>query len=144
MNTLSPQKALRKSPNSISVDGKIINNPVEIAEKFNSHFCSIGKKLSDSIDTTKAPKFNVYLSKRVSSFMYFPPISVVEVFNTIYQLNLNKSCGFDGIETTFVKIIVETIALVLTNLYNHCFALGVFPSRLKTAKVIPVFKSGEF
>ena len=76
--------------------------------------------------------------------MYFPPISVVEVFNTINQLNLNKSCGFDGIETTFVKIVAETIALVLTNLYNHCFALGVFPSCLKTAKVIPVFKSGEF
>ena len=71
MNTLTPQKATRKSPNSISIDGKIINNPVEIEEKFNSYFCSIGKKLSDSIDTTKAPKFNVYLSKRASSSMHF-------------------------------------------------------------------------
>ena len=31
MNTLTPQKAARKSPNSISVDGKIIKNPVKIA-----------------------------------------------------------------------------------------------------------------
>ena len=43
-----------------------------------------------------------------------------------------------------MKIAAEIIALVLINLYNHCFALGVFPSCLKTAKVIPVFKSGEF
>ena len=83
MNTLTPQKAARKSPNSTSVDGKIINNPVEVAEKFSSHFCSIGKKLSDSIDTTKSPTFNVYLSKRVSSSMYFQPISTAEVFNNI-------------------------------------------------------------
>ena len=83
MNTLTPQKAARKSPNSISGDGKIIKNPVEIAEKFNSHFRSIGKKLSDSIDTTKAPKFNLHLSKRVSFSMYFRPVSTVEVFNSI-------------------------------------------------------------
>ena len=83
INTLTPQKAARKSSNSISVDGKIIKNSVEIAEKFYSHFCSIGKKLSDSIDTTKALKFNVYLSKRVSSSMCFRPVSTVEVFDTI-------------------------------------------------------------
>ena len=144
MNTLTPQKATRKSPNSISIDGKIINNPVEIEEKFNSYFCSIGKKLSDSIDTTKAPKFNVYLSKRASSSMHFRPISAVEVFNTINQLNSNKSCGFDGNETKFLKIFAEIIALVLTSLYNHCFALEVFHSCLKPAKVILVFKSVEF
>ena len=86
----------------------------------------------------------MYLSKRVSSSMYFRPISTVEVFNTIKQLKSNKNCGIDGIETEFVKIATEIIALILTNLYNHCFALRVFPSCLKTAKVIPVFVSGEF
>ena len=135
MNTLTPQKAAKKLPNSISADGKIINNPVEIAEKFNSHFCSIGNKLSDSIDTTKAPKFNVYLLKRVSSSTYFRPISTVEVFNSINQLKPNKSCGFDGIETKFVKIAAEIIAVVLINLYNHCFALGVFLLALKQPKL---------
>ena len=68
MNTLTPQKASRKSPNSISVDGKIINDAVEIAKKFNCHFCRIIKKLSDSIDTTKAPKFNVSVEARI--FLY--------------------------------------------------------------------------
>ena len=62
----------------------------------------------------------------------------------INRLKSNKSCGLDGIETKFVKIAEEIIALVLINLYYQCFALGVFPSCLKTAKVIPVFKSGKF
>ena len=61
---------------------KTINNLVEIAEKFDSHFCSIGKKLSDSINTTNAPKFNVYVSKRVSSSTYLRPTSAVKAFNT--------------------------------------------------------------
>ena len=135
MNTLTPQKAVRKSPNSISFDGKIINNPVDIAKKLNSLFCGISKKLSDSIDTTKAPKFNVYLSKGVSSSMYFRPISAVEVFNTINQLNSHKSCGLDGIETKFVKVTAEIIARVLTNLYNHCLTLGFFILTLQRPKL---------
>ena len=68
----------------------------------------------------------------------------VEVFNTINQLKSNKSCGLDGIETKFVKIAAEIITFVLTSLYNYCFALRVFPSCLKTAKVILLFKCGEF
>ena len=38
MNILTPQKSARKLPNSCAVDGKIIDNLVEIAEKFNITF----------------------------------------------------------------------------------------------------------
>ena len=75
--------------------------------------------------------------------MYFLPISAVKVLNTTNQLNSNKTCRFDGVKTKFVKIAGEIIALLLTNIYYHRFALGVFPSCTKTAKVIPVVKSGE-
>ena len=44
MYTLTHQQAKTKSPNFIFVDEKIINNTVEIAKKFNRHFCRIGKK----------------------------------------------------------------------------------------------------
>ena len=80
---------------------------------------------------------------RVDKLWTVVPIRV-KVFNTINQLNSNKSCGFDKLKTKFVKIAAEIIAFVQTNLYNHCFVLGFFPSCREAAKVIPVFKSGEF
>ena len=35
------------------------------------------------------------------------------------------------------------ITPILSVLYNACFKFGVFPSNLKIAKIIPVFKSGD-
>ena len=35
------------------------------------------------------------------------------------------------------------IAPILSILFNACFKFGIFPSNLKVAKIIPVFKSGE-
>ena len=54
-----------------------------------------------------------------------------------------KSCGFDGINAKFVITASEVLSPILSILINACFDLGVFPSILKIAKVIPVFKAGD-
>ena len=53
------------------------------------------------------------------------------------------SCGFDNISTIFLKQIAPTIIKPLTLLINQVFNTGIFPDRLKLAKVIPVFKKGD-
>ena len=53
------------------------------------------------------------------------------------------SCGFDNISTLFLKQISPTIITPLTLLINQVFNTGIFPERLKLAKVIPVFKKGD-
>ena len=56
----------------------------------------------------------------------------------------NKAyCGFDNISTIFLKQIAPTIIKPLTLLINQVFNTGIFPDRLKLAKVIPVFKKGD-
>ena len=37
----------------------------------------------------------------------------------------------------------EVISPILTQLFNLCFNQGIFPNVLKTAAVIPIFKSGD-
>ena len=56
----------------------------------------------------------------------------------------NKStCGFENISTIFLKQIGPTILKTITLLINQVFNTGIFPERLKLAKVIPVFKKGD-
>ena len=43
----------------------------------------------------------------------------------------------------FVKAEAMVIATILFIFFNACFKLGVFPSNLKVANIIPDFKSGE-
>ena len=49
------------------------------------------------------------------------------------------SCGFDNISTLFLKQISPTIRTPLTLLINQVLNTGIFPERLKLAKVIPVY-----
>ena len=66
----------------------------------------------------------------------------IEVFNTISSLKPNKSCGADNIPARF-QLSATLIAEPLSIYVNSAFTLGLFPDNLKTAKVIPVHKTGD-
>ena len=143
INSLTPQNAKPSYPSTIIVGNSIIKTPGEVADKFNKHFCSIGKKLSDKANTTNSPDFNQFLSNKVCSSMFLCQTTVSDIFNLINQLNCIKSYGADGVDVFFVKTGAMVIARILSVFYNSCFKFGVFPSNLKIAKIIPVFKSGD-
>ena len=53
------------------------------------------------------------------------------------------SCGPDGISSKLLKLIMPQILTPLCHLFNLSFQTGYIPIQLKTAKVIPIFKSGD-
>ena len=67
INSLTPQKPKISSPNCINTANGLVNCTDAIAEEFNQHFHSIGKKLSDKVDASNSPRFSTFLTKRVSS-----------------------------------------------------------------------------
>ena len=58
-------------------------------------------------------------------------------------MNKNKSSRSDILNIQFIKLSVNIIAPVITNIFNHCILKGVIPESLKIAEVIPIFKSGS-
>ena len=59
------------------------------------------------------------------------------------KLANKNSCGFDGISTNLLKIIEPAITKPLTILTNQVLCTGMFPDKLKIAKVIPIHKKGD-
>jgi hypothetical protein len=53
------------------------------------------------------------------------------------------SAGFDEIPENLVKQCIKHIKRPLTHIYNASFECGIFPDRLKIAKVKPVYKRGD-
>ena len=53
------------------------------------------------------------------------------------------SSGFDEMSTKLVSDIIEDIACPLTYIINLSFSTGIVPNKMKIAKVIPIYKSGE-
>ena len=143
MKTLLPNNHNSSQSVSVSFDGNKLTDPKDSANFFNNHFCSIGKSLADKIDYSCPLSYRKYLLNHAKASMYFRPTSAAEIFNVIFQLNSNKSCGFDGINARFVKIATDFISPILAVLINACFDVGIFPSCLKIAKVVPIFKTAD-
>ena len=59
------------------------------------------------------------------------------------SLNTHKSPGYVDILAYFVRSAAEIIAVLLSVLVDQSFELGYFLSCLKTAKVVPLHKSGD-
>ena len=77
------------------------------------------------------------------SSIFFRPTFDSEIVNIINQLDSRKSCGSDGRSAKFVILAAYVVAPYLTILCNGCLSFGLFPSYLKTTKVILIFKSGD-
>ena len=61
---------------------------------------------------------------------------------TVISSLKNSNPGFDGFPSFVANQCIDYFIEPLTYIINMSFMKGVFPSELKLAKVIPIFKSG--
>ena len=81
-----------------------------------------------------------YLSNENSSTIFLQPNNKEEIANIISSLNSNRASGPNSIPYRILFLPKNEISKQLADLFNLSFMTGVFPSVLKTAKVVPVFK----
>ena len=75
-------------------------------------------------------------------FYIYPTTESKEITNIISSLNFNKaSCPF-SIPNKILILLKQDISKKLPDLFDLSFSAGSFPSILKAAKVVPVFKKG--
>ena len=126
-------------PTVLSLDnGDTITNPY-IANTFNDYFTSIAETTKRSIKYVHK-HFSDYLSNENSSTIFLQPTDKEEIANIISSFNSNKASGPNSIPYRILFLLKNGISKHLADLFNLSFMTGVFPSILKTAKVIPVFK----
>ena len=58
----------------------------------------------------------------------------------INLLNINKVSGYDNISFFFLRMGGEILAPILFVCFSYALELGIFPSILTIAKVVPIFK----
>ena len=130
-------------PTSISKEQNVlISNPIDIANTLNEHFIHKGPKLASKI---KAPYFShrKYLKDRNPHTMVFSRILESEVISIVFELELGKALGHDGISPQILKWCIPHIAHLITKIFNECVNKGVYPNTLKLARVTALHKGGE-
>ena len=108
-------------------------------EVFNTFFSTIGSDLNSKFDSS--PKFS--LIDKVPATMLLLGTNEKEIECFIDKLSNKISEDQYGISNKFLKAVKCTIAPLLTDLINRSIADGIYPNCLKTAKVVPIHKSGD-
>ena len=127
-------KKLRINKTSIT-DKKII------ADIFNEFFINIGSNLAAIIPSSNM-NFNSYLP-HVSTIFAEKSVSEKELKRAFFSLKLNKTPSYDNINVNIIKKIYEELKTPLMHIFNLLLGTGIFPDKLKTTKVSPVFKNGK-
>ena len=110
-----------------------------IVQEFNKFFVSIGPQLATNISSST--NHMVYMNT-VANTIFIPDITTIEVMNVILLLK-NSCAGWDDIPAYVMKRCINVYIKPLTHIIDKSMKGGVFPSELKLAKVVPIFKSGD-
>ena len=140
---LNKCKDKKDFPTFFTIKGETITDKTDISNNFNSFFANIGENLSSDIKYAGNKTTSSYLKQRVICSFQFECVPTTEVTKIIKNLASKNSSGHDGISARFIKRILETITPPLTHIINQSLCTGIFPDRLKIAKVIPLFKKGD-
>ena len=108
-------------------------------------FANVGKTTAFSVRSLLSqPDYKSYLGLPClkSMVLYLYPTSDIEVARIVNSLKSSSVSGPDCIPTMVDKFILPSIISPLTKLVNLSFENGIFPSSLKRAKVIVIYKGG--
>ena len=129
-------------PRPLSHGENTITNPCEIANIFNNYFASVAETAKQNINYSHK-HFSEYLKHQCNNSIFIQSTDSEEIANIISSLNINKICGPFSIPNKILILLKHDISKQLADLFNLSFSSGSFPSILKTAKVVPVFKKGS-
>ena len=115
----------------------------QIANASNSYFVNVGPNLAEQIKIPKHPNHKVYLREKYTNTFHFTKVDELEVNSIIDHLSPKTSYGFDGISTILLKQCKKAIIKPLQISINQARTTGMFPDKLKIAKVQPIYKNED-
>ena len=133
------KKKFTSSWSKFVVNGKTTTDRMKIANGFNQYFVNIGPTLASNIPQNNKSS-TTYMGSRVFESMVITPVVEEELCSVIKSLK-DGSAGWDAISAWVVKATYSSFIVPSTHIMNMSLLNGIFPSELRIARVISLFKS---
>ena len=145
LKSIFPIKNKSNNRKSFLIENEFTSVPWKIATGFVNFYTNIASVIKSSlfplnnIIWRKSPKCNNFTYKTFK-FRY---VSTTCISKQLKRLKWNKSGGINSLPPNLLKDPANETTYALTYLVNLSLSTATFPSEWKTAKVTPVFKSGN-
>lgn len=116
----------------------------EATNEFNSFFVNVGPNLANDITKNHGQTESGWKREnRVMQSLFLGEVSENQIISVVAKTKNKTSTDSDGIDMKIVKMTIDCIFKPLCYVHNLSFKTGVFPDRMKTPKVIALFKAGD-
>ena len=128
----------------ITIDGIRTYNATKICDAFGHYFSTVGRTFANKIPKPQK-SIAEYLKKLQSNSesLFFQPTNEHELEKIVSNLPSKASSGHDNISNILLKYMIHQLSPVLTDLFNRSLSIGEFPTIMKIAEVIPLYKNKD-
>ena len=119
-----------------ATDGSVLSNT------FNDLFINIGPNLAGKIPNVGVSPVD-YMGQPLVNSLFLSEVTTNEISQILGSLK-NGAAGYYEIKACLLKLVSPFIAEPLMYLCNQSLSEGLFPTELKLANVIPLYKSGDW
>lgn len=140
LNSITKNSSKKKTyPDYFIENNKINDNMSNVANSFNQFFVKVGPDLAAQIrDTT----YDINIDRNQHS-IFLTPTDELEIITIVKKFkNKHSTDGYD-LDMSLIKKVIHCVVKPLVHICNLSFLTGTFPGKMKMAKVIPLYKSGD-
>ena len=80
------------------------------------------------------------MNKPSKKSFFLKPVTENEVLKVVNSSPNETSMDHSGINFALAKEFISFLAIPISHIANISFEMGIFPDRMKIAKVIPIYK----
>ena len=121
---------------------KRISQKEDIGNGFNNFLTHFGPNLANNIPLPKNDTtIYDYLEEIIKHTMFLSPVDDLEIIRTVQNYKNKRSTDFSDISISLLKKVISKIVKPFAHICNVSFQTGVFPNKMKIAKVIPLYIS---
>ena len=142
-NIITKKNSVNLFPDKFYENGMEITNKIDIAKGFNKFFVNVGPTLAKNISDPSNGDIFRNMSVCNHQSMFLDGVTKLEILKVVNNCKNKYSCDCNDLSMHIVKSTFNAIVQPFTYICNLSFQSGVFPNKIKIAKVIPLFKTGE-
>ena len=125
-------KLISNSKTSLPCSIDNANSPEDITKLWEDHFNKVFNCL---------PKVRYDGAYCLNDSYNTVKVSNLEIYNVIKSLELNKSCGMDGIQAEHLKYCSSKVIPLLSMCFSSFFVHGFLPKTLMSVMLLPIIKN---
>uniref|UniRef100_A0A672HNX1 Reverse transcriptase domain-containing protein n=1 Tax=Salarias fasciatus TaxID=181472 RepID=A0A672HNX1_SALFA len=118
-----------------------IHDEKEITNEFCKYFTNVGPNLT--VNISKNSNIDENLINNHMNSIFLEKVEKEEILKIVQNFGNKRSTDGEGLDMIIVKSIIEFVIEPFTYICNLSLTTGVFPDKMKLAKVIPLYKSGD-